>query len=159
MIKTTNYQLGTMLQNILDNTKTYMIINERDVEVQTDQAHFLESVDITQKTYERFPTEDTLSVVIRSEIFLPILGENYVTFELLVENDSGEYPSLGKIQCLKLPDLYTDMQKSAVIAILTYFEQQSLSPQNEIAIACKLAIDDPWALLLEQGASDVINCN
>ena len=150
MIENTKYQLGNAVQNILDNTETVLVINERDVESETELTHFLEHVILTQETYERYPTEDTLSVIIRSETLAKFLGVRNTVLKVLVENSSGEYPNYGRIISVSFPNYYTDEQKTKFANFIKVLEQKSADLDVDICLACKLATEDPWGLLIEQ---------
>jgi len=150
MINQESRLMAKMLQNILVNTDTSLIVYEKEVEIETELSNFLSSVYISQKTTERYPTDDELSVTIRSKSFEEIFGAEHITFYLWVGNNSGEYPSYGKVNWLRLPHHYTEDQKQFFAMILEKIESCSKEMAHETLIACKLAGDDPWGLLLAQ---------
>lgn len=150
MIENTKYQLGKAVQNILDNTETVLVINERDVECETELTHFLKHVIFTQETYERYPSEDTLSVNIRSEKLAMFLGVQCATLKVCFKNKTGEYPNYGRVSRVAFPHYYTDKQKTKFANFIKVVEQKSADLDVDICLACKLATEDPWGLLIEQ---------
>jgi hypothetical protein len=150
MINQESRLMAKMLQNILVNTDTSIIVYENDVEIETELSNFLSSVSISQKTTERYPTDDELSVTIRSEAFEETFGARHITFDLWVGNNSGEYPSYGKVNWLRLPHHYTEDQRKFFARVLENLESCSKDIAQETLIAGKLAGDDPWGLLLAQ---------
>lgn len=66
MINQEKLLMAKLLQNILVNTDTSLIVYEDEVEIETELSNFLSSMSILQKTTERHPTEDELLVTIHS---------------------------------------------------------------------------------------------